>query len=51
VEYIEIYVGNYEGLNIYKSIPETEINEMLKLGFTWPEIESFYHLTDWQQDY
>ena len=45
-----IYAGSYEGTPIYRTLPEEEANEMLKAGFTWSEIESFYKMTDWQQD-
>lgn len=45
-----IHAGNYEGMPIYRTIPESEANELLAEGFTWSEIESFYKLTDWQQD-
>ena len=45
-----IYAGNYEGMPIYRDIPEEEFDELTEQGFTPEEIEQFYKLVDWQQD-
>lgn len=47
---IRIWVGTYDGTNIYNDISDKEYDELLRQGFTNDEITEMYKLRDWQSD-